>query len=140
MPGASYSVFDHTADIGIEVVAPSREELYATAATALFDILADISRVGPGTVQEVTVTGEDAADLLVRWLSELLYLHDVEGWLYREFRIDEVTEHRLSARVYGERYDPDRHTIKTEIKAVTYHQVFAGRIERGWMARLVLDV
>ena len=69
-----YRVFDHTADLGVELSAATVEELYAAAAFALFDLLTDLSTVRAGIAREIVVTGEDQADLLVNFLREVLYL------------------------------------------------------------------
>ena len=140
---SSYSIFDHTADIGVEVTAPSLPVLYETAAFALFDIMAEPRETHPdskGVSLEVSVTAADLEELLVRWLSELLYLYDTRGLLLYRFEVVEVSAGRLRARVEGERPDPLRHRVKTEIKAVTYHQVTVKRDGDSWRARVVFDV
>jgi SHS2 domain-containing protein len=72
---AGYSWFDHTADVGVEVTAPSLEILFKTSAAALFDLLAERRSEVAASIQverEIRVTGADREELLVRWLSELL--------------------------------------------------------------------
>ncbi|HEY3174395.1 MAG TPA: archease [Candidatus Polarisedimenticolia bacterium] len=143
-PAASYSWFDHTADIGLEVTAPTLEALFETAATALFDLLVETPAAGGasgGEKREIRAAAGSGAELLVRWLSELLYLHDAEGLVLRGFEIVELREDRVTGRAVSERYDPVRHRPRTQIKAVTYHQLLLQRQEgEGWKARLVFDV
>jgi hypothetical protein len=38
-----YKLFDHTADLGVEVAGPSLEGIYNSAAEALFGILSDLA-------------------------------------------------------------------------------------------------
>ena len=78
-----YRILDHTADLGVEVRAATREELYAGAVAALFDWITDLSSVRPETGREMAVEGKDPADLLVNFLREALYLWNGEGWLVR---------------------------------------------------------
>lgn len=138
-----YRLFDHTADLGIEVTASSMERLFETAAAALFDLIA---ATRPGSAprerieRRVTARGDDREELLVRWLSELLYLHDVEGIVFREFLIDALEPGRLAGRAWGEVFHPDRHSHGTGIKAVTYHEVAVRQDGARCSARLVLDV
>ncbi len=135
-----YRLFDHTADLGIEVSGNTVEELYAGAAMALFDLLTDAMAIRVTGVREIAVEGEDPADLLVNFLRELLAAWNTEGFLGGECTIREVTPRRLIALLGGEPYDPARHRIKQEIKAVTYHQSSVRQTARGWVARVIFDV
>jgi SHS2 domain-containing protein len=135
-----YRVFDHTADLGVEVTGATREELYEGAAFALFDLLTDLSAVREAQERTLAVGGEGPDDLLVNFLRELLYLWNGEGFLIRRCTIREVAPRRLTALLLGEPYDPARHRIRMEIKAVTYHQASVRRTEAGWVARVVFDV
>ncbi len=135
-----YKVFDHTADLGVELSAATLEELYATAAFALFDLLTNLSRVRAGTAREIVVTGEDPADLLVNFLREILYMWNGERFLIKTCSIREATPRRLKALLRCETFDAGRHRIKQEIKAVTYHRVSVCETEKGFIAKVIFDV
>jgi SHS2 domain-containing protein len=135
-----YTLIDHTADIGIDVLGNSLQELFANAAYALFDIITDISKVERKTEYQVTVTGIDREQLLVNWLSELLYMHDVKNLLFQDFCITNIRENQLSASVWGEVFREDKHVIKTEIKAVTYHALSVFQENKQWKARVIFDL
>ena len=51
----SYRVFDHTADLGIEISGETIGEVYAGAALALFDLLTDTSAVRESEERMVAV-------------------------------------------------------------------------------------
>jgi SHS2 domain-containing protein len=136
----TYRLFDHTADLGIEVLGGTIEELYAGAALALFDLLTDTEAVRVTQVRTIAIEGDDPADLLVNFLRELLSVWTGEGFLGRECTIREVTPRRLTALLGGEPFDPARHRIKKEIKAVTYHQPSVRRTAETWVGRVVFDV
>jgi len=135
-----YRVFDHTADLGVEITGASREDVYAGASFALFDLLTDLSAVRETEERTLTVGGEGPDDLLVNFLREVLYAWNGEGFLIKRCTIREAAPRRLTALLLGEPYDPARHRIKMEIKAVTYHQASVSRTEAGWMGRVVFDV
>jgi len=135
-----YRIFDHTADLGVEVTGATLEELYAGAAFALFDLLTDLSSVRAGVAREIVVSGEDPADLLVNFLREILYAWNGDRFLMKACRIQEVSPRRLKALLRGEPFDPSRHRIQQEIKAVTYHQASVEKTAAGWRARVVFDV
>ena len=55
--------------------------------------------------------------------------------------VREVGPKRLTALLRGEAFDPARHRIKQEIKAVTYHQAeVCQNAAGGWTARVICDV
>jgi SHS2 domain-containing protein len=136
-----YRIFDHTADLGVEVTGATPEELYAGAAFALFDQLTDLSAVRAQRSREIDVVGENPADLLVNFLREVLYGWNGEGFLMKSCIVRRVTPTRIKAVLKGEGFDPVRHLINREIKAVTYHQGSVLENPEGmWVARVVFDV
>ena len=54
--------------------------------------------------------------------------------------VREVNSRTLKALLRGECFDPVRHRIEREIKAVTYHQASVTKTGDGWLARVVFDV
>jgi SHS2 domain-containing protein len=135
-----YETFDHTADVGIRVFGRTIEEVFINAAWALFDLLTDLDSIRETLIREITVEGADREDLLVRWLSELLFLCEGKGFLFRQFSISSLTATSLKAVVRGEVFDPSLHQFKTEIKAVTYHQVEIIDKGESWVARVIFDI
>lgn len=135
-----YHIIDHTADVGLHVFGADPSELFATAARAMFDIM-----VAPESVRAVrsltlTVDGADWPDLMVNWLRELLYLWSGKGLLVHSVDILDIGAHRIAADVAVDSYDPARHALDSEIKAVTYHQIMVKRKLTGWEARIIFDV
>lgn len=136
----NYRFFDHTADFGLEIFGSDETTLFEEAAKALFDLITDPDALQQGVERKVEVTGEDWADLMVNWLRELLYMWNGEGQLVSRVALVSLEETRLRATVTSEDYDADRHEIRNEIKAVTYHQIAVGPYEDGWRARVVFDI
>jgi SHS2 domain-containing protein len=131
---------DHTADVGIVVQARDLPELYARAAWGLFHTIADLSSVATRETVTVTATGPDPAGLMVHWLSELNYRAQTQHTLFAAFHVTAFGDCHLTARVGGEPMDPARHTIHTEIKAITYHGLRVVREGDVWLARIIFDV
>jgi SHS2 domain-containing protein len=136
-----YREFDHTGDIGFEVVGDAPGTLFANAGLALADLLYDPDRVRPDEEIGIAVEGRDRADLLVRFLAEILYLYDVCGLQLVRLRFPLLERTRLRAIGGGERFRQQRHRARASIKAVTYHHAEVRRRADGtWKARIVLDV
>lgn len=138
---ARYEILEHTADIGIKAEADSIEVLFLTAAQAMFRIICPKGQVISKETYSVRVFGEDNQQLLVNWLSELNFLFQTRQFLLAI--VDElyIKDQSLQARVTGERIEPLRHVITTEIKAVTYHQIVVERTDDGkWWAKVYFDI
>ena len=130
----TYRTFEHTAHIGIEVEAPDLDQAFTEAAYGLTEVitggrLGDTGKAPRDHVLELSAP--DLETLLVRWLSELLYRFDAEDFLVGATSIEVRTEGgrwRLSGKLAGEAYDPQRHVYGSEVKAITYHGL---AVERG---------
>ena len=117
-----YELIDHTADICIKAYGTNISEAFEHAAQAMFDIITDNSTID--TVGEYTIELEasDLEQLLVDWLSELLFLNSAKNLVFGSFQV-KVEGTRLSAHVCGEEYNASKHGMGVEIKAVTYHML-----------------
>jgi SHS2 domain-containing protein len=139
-----FELIEHDADIGIRVTASSLEELFVTAGKAFFSILIDLSSVDPDTTKRIEADEETLEDLMVGWLSELLFVHSSTKFLGREvsaLALDRRPDaFHLTADVCGERYDPGRHVILEEIKTVTYHGLKVAEDKGRWVCEVILDI
>jgi SHS2 domain-containing protein len=135
-----YTVFEHTADVGIEVTADSREDLFVHSALAMMDIMFDSIPVGTSETRLVMVVGDKSEELLIAWLNELLYIYCVERLVFTGFSDIKLTASTFMVRARGERVDPDKHKVETEIKAATYHGFSIERDGDKLKARIIFDV
>lgn len=135
-----FRILEHTADVGFEAFGATREEAFANAARALFHIVIEPDAVQPRENINVRVEATDPPSLLVDWLSELLYLHDAEGWLFHDFTINSLEDASLAAVAQGEKFDPARHRLKLLVKAITYHQLMLEQTPEGWRAQVYVDI
>jgi SHS2 domain-containing protein len=135
-----FLILEHPADIGFEAFGVTCKEAFVNAARALFHLMVDLDSIEPRAEVAVRLEGADFPSLLVNWLSELLYLHDAEGWLFSEFEVQRLDEHSLVAQVRGERYDRAQHRAKLQVKAITYHQLKLEKTAEGWYAVVYVDI
>ena len=118
-----YELIEHTSDIGLEACGKSLAEAFANAAAGMFSIMAESDNVKEVESRRVEVKSDDVEGLLFEWLNDLIYLFDVETLLFRRFDIVELGGGKLEAMCHGEKYDPSRHHLKTEVKSATYHML-----------------
>ncbi len=114
--------------------------MFEALGLGLFALITDRARVRPRMERAVSASGTDPSSLVVAYLTELLLLQQTEGFLAREIRARPVGDPptAIVASVTGEPFDPARHTARTEVKAVTLHDLqvdfAAGR------ARVIVDI
>ncbi|OGR88940.1 MAG: hypothetical protein A2992_06855 [Elusimicrobia bacterium RIFCSPLOWO2_01_FULL_59_12] len=132
------------ADVAVEVVAETVEELFAGAAEALLQIqIEDIESVQRRKRQTVKVSHDQMDLLLYRFLQELIFLKDSERLLLRPERVTITSNahgNQLEATLSGEPLDPARHTQGVDAKAVTLHRFEVLQTPAGWKATIVFDI
>ena len=136
----TYHLIDHTADFGIQVFGSDSQELFTNAALALFDVITEINLVNGRDTFNISVSGDDWPDLMINWLREILYLWNGREMLVKSVQILSLSENKIFAKICFDAYMPDRHTINTEIKAVTYHQIQVKSSPSGWEAQIIFDI
>lgn len=125
---------EHTAELGLEIEAGSRDEVFRDALAAFAELVG--AGGGPRVTRAVEVEAEEPGVLLVEWLNELLYLADAEQFVPERIASLELAEGRLQATVEGRVGEP-----RQLLKAVTLHGLeFREDDTVGWRARVVLDV
>jgi SHS2 domain-containing protein len=135
-----FRILEHTADVGFEAFGSTREETFGNAARALIHLIVDLDAIEPREQVVMETEGTGAESLLVNWLSEVLYRHDAEGWLFRDFSIQMPADDSLRAIAQGEKFDRSRHQAKLLVKAITYHQLALERTPDGWRAQVYVDI
>ena len=135
-----YEPLSHTGDLGLIVYGRDLPELFTHAAWAMFDQISDATTIRPQQTTTVHLEGTDLADLLVRWLGELLYLYDTQRFMCCTATFSTLEATQLVATAWGEPFDVTRHPVDTEIKAVTYHQIAVEQTTDRWQARVIFDL
>ena len=135
-----YEVFEHTADLGLRIRAADLNTLFADAGRGMFSIIAgDLTGVTPRQTQKFALPGTEIDFLLFDWLNELLYAFESQRLLFVEFNV-QVSAIGLQATASGEPWDPQRHRLEHEVKAITYHQLSVTHQDDGWLAEVILDI
>lgn len=135
-----YTLLDHTADLGIKIRGTDLKDLFENAARALMHLMVRGGSRMKTTPMKLSVSGEDLADLMVRWLGEILYLFEGEKLVVSSIHLDSVTSSRVEATLETAPFDSKSHKILSVIKAVTYHQIEVAEKDGQWEARVIFDM
>ncbi|MCH9680041.1 MAG: archease [Deltaproteobacteria bacterium] len=136
-PSAGHRAIDHTADVAIELWAPDEAGLLIEGARAVIALLTEGAVLHASATRTLELSGLDPEDRLVRWLSEVLYLASSEGWLTTDADLT-LTGNALRGTLHG--HPQGLGLLRTEIKAVTYHDLTLVRVPGRVRAQVVLDV
>lgn len=135
-----YEQFSHTADIGVRVRGKDLQELFANAAFAMFDIIADLEGLKVSTSVTIDLKAPTKEELLVAWLDELLYQFYTKSIIFSEFEIEAMTDTHIRAKVSGRAVGENRNRLKTEIKAATYSDLVITATADGYAVEIIFDV
>jgi SHS2 domain-containing protein len=137
---SKYRLTRRQSELAVRITGGSQADLFANSAFALFDVMADVSKIEIKERMNLEVEGTDRDDLMVNWMRELLYLYQGSGYLLREFNIREVRDTLVKAEVCGEKIDPDRHEIKQEIGSVAFHKSRMEKTGNQWIAQVIFEL
>jgi SHS2 domain-containing protein len=125
---------EHTGELELELEAASEQGIFEAGLDAMRELMSD-GETPQRLEASVTLTGEDRAVLIADWLGELAYLAETRGFVPDRLDVFELADDGVRALVQGWEGDPPH-----LVKGATYHRLRFERGERGWRARVVLDV
>lgn len=135
-----YKELEHTADIRLEIRSLTWPGLLRNAVFALTDTMADISSIKKEGVHTLNLKAPSRDELFMACLKKIHLLFETKGFLTRQIKVVTCKKTTLKAFAFGEAFEPKRHTLKTEIKAITYHQLEVKWTWRGWRAWVIFDI
>ena len=135
-----FEYFDVEADVGVHAWAEDRAGAFAEAARGVLALIVDPESVGDRDRREVRAQAGSAEALLVNWVNECLYVHEIEGFAVSDVEVTVCTKVLVHGFLRGEEFDPDRHRAGTIVKAATFHQVGVTETEGRVDVRLIVDV
>jgi SHS2 domain-containing protein len=132
---AGFQEVEHAADWALWVWAPQMSSLLEQAARGMLTLAGVKVADAPVKEREIEIPFLDREQLLVKFLSEILYFIEQENLAFTEVHLA-LDQDRLKARLRGY---PIR-SLEKAIKAVTYHNLEVRQTERGYEAYIVFDV
>ena len=136
----NYKSLDHTADLCIRVYGESLENLMVNAGKAIMDLITDTKTVKNSKEMPIKIRGETDEELLVKWLQEILYIHQVKKMVFNNFKVRLKNRKLATGKAFGEIIDRERHELYLDIKAVTYHNLKITRRKDKFRVDITLDI
>src|SRR5216110_1132919 len=113
-PGPFVREIEHTADLGLEVEAPSLPLLFERACLGMLALMIDLAAVEPRERVAIAPADEDREARLHDWLQHLLVRLQAGPFAVSELAVEEVSESAQRTRPSRERIDRVRHRLYTE--------------------------
>lgn len=135
-----FKMKDHTADIALEIKAKTLPKLFEEAARGYLFLLLENKKCTPTQFQNLEIEGENNEDLLVSFLSKLSFIFETKKKIPCSFEILRLKEKNLNAKVGLAPYNPKKHVILHDIKAITYHDLNIKKTKEGFQVTIVFDI
>lgn len=146
--GKNYEVISHTADMQIRAYGKSKEELFRNALIGMFQSIKPISDECLYSNEKllcqnlpinhrIRIESSELELLLVDFLSECLYLSDINNEAYLDIEIHQMTDNSLDVTLKGIKI---KGFEVVEIKAVTYNDLSIKYQDGLYIANVVFDI
>ncbi len=144
MSNKGYEFLEHISDVQVRSWGPNLKEAFSQAALGLFDTITEIKNVEMKLSKSIKITSEDKESLLFDFLTELLYLFDTEDLVFSYIEVlkikKETGNFSLEASLKGDIYDPEKHSIGTEVKAITYSYMKIEELQEKVVIEVIFDI
>ena len=131
-----YEILEHKADLKIRAFGKDKQELFLNA------LLGMIAGLRPelkaeSVKRKIIIKSIDLPLLLVDFLSEILYLIQINREVYNSVKFSKFTNTELAGELFGQKVE----RFGEDIKAVTHHDLdIHQRKDGGWEATILFDI
>lgn len=143
-----FELLPHTADIKLRVYGATLNDLFRHALIGMFQSIGPIAPqctrendrlVCPSlpVTHEIDIQAPRLDMLLVDFLSEALYLSDINNQAYLDAEVSITDTNHIRAKIHGIEIDGFQ---VVEIKAVTYHDLEILTQDDGYQVDIVFDI
>ncbi len=119
-----YEFLDHPADVWVRAWGATLQEAFEQAAFSLAKTMWDDSQFEISEKKTIHATGRDQPELLVNFLSEILFHFDADNFAFQKLTVEKLYLSKgnwhILATAAGEAFSPQKHHPGTEVKAITY--------------------
>ncbi len=142
--GMPYAYFEHISDMGIEAAGETLAAAVESGVEAVLNAMFDLDTIDEAASVEVTASARDVETLFVEVINEVISLQGRDELALKRLHVDKISyngEITLSGVAYGEKFDPEKHDVRTEVKGATYSGLsYNNGVGGVHVLRCVIDV
>ena len=131
-----FKFFEHTADVKFRAYGKTLDKAFENAALAMFHAMYK-GKIAKKTKIKIKVKGNDKESMLYNFLEELLFLLDTKSFFLSSVKI-KITDNKLESELFGD--NSKNYKVMTDVKAVTYNEMFIKHEKNKWVVQVVVDV
>lgn len=136
----SFELFDHTADVGIRILAGSLPELISPATDGMYFVIGQLTSTVDSEQIDLQFQGDEPAIMLRDYLQELLVLFDVDHRFAKQVEVMAFDSQQLCVRLQLYHLNMEQCVFHRELKAITYHELAIRTIDDGYEATIIVDI
>ncbi len=139
-----YEFLDHPADVWVKAWGATLQEAFEQAAYSLAKTMWDDSRFEILEKKSIRATGRDQQELLVNFLSEILFYFDADNFAFQQLNVEKLYkskgEWHILATAAGEPFSLQKHHPGTEVKAITYSYLIIEQEGDRHVIEVIFDI
>lgn len=143
MEKKKFEFLEHTSDIYIEGYGETLEEAFGNTAIGLGHLIVTSSNVEKNICKKIEVSSEDLESLLFDFLSKFLVFQDAESLIFHYVKVEKISKNKgwhLTAKAFGEKFDPKKHEEGTHVKGITYHGMEIKKEKDEYKIKVLVDI
>ena len=133
-----FEILEHKADLKIKAFGKTREELFSNMLLGMQESMkAELQKPEEKTKRKIKIKSLDLPALLVDFLSEALYLNQVNKEIYSEAKFEKFSDTEIGGELIGQKVE----RFGEDIKAATHHNLDVNQRRDGiWEATVLFDI
>lgn len=132
-----FKILPHAADLKIKAFGETREELFLNMLSGMQEGMRPEIKSDKKIERKVKIKSLDLPALLVDFLSEALYLSQVNKEVYNNIKFNKFSDFEIKGQLFGQKVE----RFGEDIKAVTHHNLeIKQREDRIWEATVLFDI
>ena|SRR5262245_157797 len=139
-PATGYEHFEAEGEVRVRAWAPDRARAFALAACGVFALLVEPDTVADRERREVRAQGATPEALLLNWITEGLYVQEIEGFAVRRVEVTTCSDTLVHGFLHGEPLAHERHHAAALPRAPTPRRAAVLEADGRFEATLVVRI
>ncbi len=133
-----YIELEHTADIKYQIYGKDISGVFSNSVYAFSNYISQGKKIKNKIIKEISLSAGNIETLLYKFIDELIYLLDAEGFAVESAKINvDESNFSIKGKLIGDK--TSNYKLK-HVKAATYSEMFIRKDKNGFVAQIVLDV